>query len=85
VPLGAAAASRRLRFRELENNQPEQAYQAAGQNKVLWIVLTVVLGFIGSAIYLLAIRRDAVNDDGRLRFLPEQPPWGVRSPCGGSY
>jgi uncharacterized membrane protein len=36
--------------------RPDTAYQAAGQNKVLWIVLCVVLGALGSLIYLLAIR-----------------------------
>ena len=36
--------------------RPDSAYQAAGQNKVLWIVLCVVLGALGSLIYLLAIR-----------------------------
>lgn len=36
--------------------RPDAEFTAAGQSKVLWIVLCVVLGTIGSAIYLLAIR-----------------------------
>lgn len=36
--------------------RPDQAFQAAGSSKVLWIVLIVLLGTLGSLIYLLAIR-----------------------------
>lgn len=36
--------------------RPDSEYQAVGSSKVLWIVLIVVLGVIGSLIYLLAIR-----------------------------
>lgn len=41
--------------------QPDAAWQAAGQNKVLWIVLVLLLGVIGSAIYWFAIRPKVVG------------------------
>jgi uncharacterized protein involved in exopolysaccharide biosynthesis len=36
--------------------RPSSAWEAAGQNKILWIVLQVVLGAILSLVYLFAIR-----------------------------
>ena len=36
--------------------RPQWAYVQARSNKALWIVLNVVLGSVGSLIYLLAIR-----------------------------
>ncbi len=37
--------------------RPRWAYQAAGSNKALWIVLILVLGVIAAIIYLLFIKR----------------------------
>jgi hypothetical protein len=36
--------------------KPDWLYQRTGSSKVLWVILIVVLGIIGSAAYLLAIR-----------------------------
>jgi heme/copper-type cytochrome/quinol oxidase subunit 2 len=36
--------------------RPDSAWRAADQNKVLWIVLMIVLGLIGTLIYFIAIR-----------------------------
>jgi hypothetical protein len=36
--------------------KPDPVWRAAGQNKVVWIILQVVLGIIGTAIYVFAIR-----------------------------
>ncbi|HEV3363988.1 MAG TPA: hypothetical protein VG795_07585 [Acidimicrobiia bacterium] len=36
--------------------KPDAAWTAAGQSKVLWIVLQLVLGILGAIIYFVAIR-----------------------------
>jgi uncharacterized membrane protein len=36
--------------------KPDHVWAAAGQNKILWIVLQFVLGTLGALIYFLAIR-----------------------------
>jgi hypothetical protein len=40
--------------------KPDAAWQAAGQNKVLWVLLSLFLGLLGSLIYLAAIRPKVV-------------------------
>ncbi|MGH9278495.1 MAG: hypothetical protein ACRD12_10395 [Acidimicrobiales bacterium] len=44
--------------------RPGPAWEAAGQNKVLWIVLQVILGAILSLIYLFVIRPKIVAAGG---------------------
>jgi hypothetical protein len=39
---------------------PDQRWAAAGQNKVLWVVLIVVLGLLGSLLYVLMPRKTLV-------------------------
>ena len=51
--------------------QPDHAWKASGQNKVLWIVLMVLLGLIAFAIYFLAIRPKVVAAAGSA---PPPPP-----------
>ncbi len=41
--------------------KPDAAWEGSGQNKVLWIVLVLVLGVIGSAVYWFAIRPKVVQ------------------------
>jgi hypothetical protein len=36
-------------------------WQAAGQNKILWIVLVLLFGILGSAVYWFAIRPKVVG------------------------
>lgn len=36
---------------------PDQRWAAAGENKVLWVVLIVVLGLLGSLLYVLMPRK----------------------------
>lgn len=36
--------------------RPNSAWQAADQSKLLWVVLMIVLGFIGTLVYFIAIR-----------------------------
>ena len=35
---------------------PDHTWHAAGQNKLLWILLIVFLGFLGSILYMLIPR-----------------------------
>ena len=35
---------------------PDHTWQAAGQNKLLWILLIVFLGFLGSILYMVIPR-----------------------------
>ena len=39
---------------------PDHTWQAAGQNKVLWLLLIVFLGFLGSLLYM-AIPRPSLK------------------------
>lgn len=63
--------------------RPDWLYQRTGSSKVLWIVLIVVLGIIGSAIYLLAIRPKLVAAQGPSRTIT----WDLTNPPPpvGSY
>lgn len=36
---------------------PDQRWSAAGENKILWVVLIVVLGILGSILYVLIPRK----------------------------
>jgi uncharacterized RDD family membrane protein YckC len=36
---------------------PDQRWDAAGENKVLWVILIVVLGLLGSLLYVLMPRK----------------------------
>jgi hypothetical protein len=36
--------------------RPDSAWAAAGQNKVVWVLVQIFLGILGSAVYFLAIR-----------------------------
>ena len=36
--------------------KPDPVWTAAGQNKVVWILVMIFLGIIGTAIYFFAIR-----------------------------
>jgi uncharacterized membrane protein len=36
--------------------KPEPVWTATGQSKVLWIILQIVLGALGTIIYFVAIR-----------------------------
>jgi len=36
--------------------KPESVWTATGQNKALWIILQIVLGALGTIIYLAAVR-----------------------------
>ncbi len=36
--------------------RPDQQWQAAGQNKILWAVLIAVLGVLGSILYVVIPR-----------------------------
>jgi hypothetical protein len=36
--------------------KPDPVWAAAGQNKILWVALQVILGIIGTAIYFFAVR-----------------------------
>ena len=35
---------------------PDQTWQAAGQNKLLWVLLIVFLGILGSILYMVIPR-----------------------------
>ncbi len=35
---------------------PDHTWQAAGQNKLLWVLLIVFLGFLGSILYMVIPR-----------------------------
>lgn len=35
---------------------PDQAWTAAGQNKLLWVLVIVLLGFLGALLYALIAR-----------------------------
>ena len=39
---------------------PDPSWQAAGQNKVVWVLVCLLLGFFGSIAYVLAIRPKVV-------------------------
>ena len=46
--------------------RPAGVWNAAGQSKVLWIILQFVLGILGALIYFLAIRpRLQAIEEGR--------------------
>lgn len=51
--------------------QPDAAWKASGQNKVLWIVLVILLGLIGFLVYWFAIRPKVVAAAGAA---PPPPP-----------
>jgi hypothetical protein len=36
--------------------KPESVWAAAGQNKLVWVVVQIFLGVLGAAVYFLAIR-----------------------------
>ncbi len=36
--------------------RPDAEWEQAGQNKLIWILVIVLIGFIGSIIYLLVAR-----------------------------
>jgi uncharacterized RDD family membrane protein YckC len=36
---------------------PDQRWTAAGENKILWVILIVVLGLLGSLLYVLMPRK----------------------------
>jgi hypothetical protein len=36
--------------------KPESVWAAAGQNKIVWVVVQIFLGALGAAVYFLAIR-----------------------------
>jgi hypothetical protein len=52
--------------------RPDPVWTAAGQNKVLWIVLQIVLGALGAIIYFVAIRPKLVAPTGPSNYPP--PP-----------
>ncbi len=62
--------------------RPEEAFRRAGQNKTLWIILSivglVVLGFVGGAValvYLTAIRPRVKEQQAIAgRYYPAAPP-----------
>ena len=56
--------------------RPDWHFQRTGSSKTLWIVLIVVLGVVGSAIYLLAVRPKLVDP----RAQAMTPGWGMPSP-----
>ena len=35
---------------------PDDQWARAGQNKILWVVLQLVIGIIGAAVYFISIR-----------------------------
>jgi hypothetical protein len=43
---------------------PDQRWAAAGENKVLWVVLIVVLGLLGSLLYVLMPRKKLASPAG---------------------
>lgn len=56
--------------------RPDWIYRRTGSSKVLWIVLIVLLGVVGSAIYLLAIRPKLIDSQ-----MPAMTSgWDVPSP-----
>lgn len=50
--------------------RPNSAWQAADQSKVLWIVLIIVLWFIGALVYLIAIRPKVKAAEGSAGYRP---------------
>jgi hypothetical protein len=56
--------------------RPDWVYQRTGSSKVLWVILIVVLGIIGSAIYLLAIRPKLLTASGP----STTTPWNLNNP-----
>ena len=50
--------------------RPTPVWTAAGQNKVLWIVLQFVLGILGAIIYFAAIRPKLVAATAPPNFPP---------------
>ncbi len=54
--------------------RPDWLYQRTGSSKVLWVILIVVLGIVGSAIYLMAVRPKLVSVQGPPTTSPWNPP-----------
>lgn len=50
---------------------PDQQFQAAGTEKVTWILVVALTGFIGAIIWWLAKRRDVLD---AVASLPVAPP-----------
>lgn len=43
---------------------PDQRWSAAGENKILWVILIVVLGLLGSLLYVLMPRKKMGSPTG---------------------
>ena len=50
--------------------RPDNEWRAAGQSKVLWLVLIILLGILGSVIYHVLIRRSLRNAANTVRATP---------------
>lgn len=46
--------------------RPQSEWQAAGQNQILWVVVMVFLGFIGTILYLLIARPQLAGSSEKL-------------------
>jgi hypothetical protein len=40
--------------------KPDLSWQAAGQSKIVWVLVCLLLGFFGSVAYVIAIRPKVV-------------------------
>jgi hypothetical protein len=68
--------------------RPDWAYTRAGSNKVMWILLIVLLGFIPAAVYLAATRPKLIQAESQARpswELPVQSPWASETPPPGWF
>lgn len=61
-------------------SRPAQAYNQARSNKALWIALIVLLGVIGSALYLLVTRPKLIAAQNSRRTYPAG--WPTDPPAG---
>jgi uncharacterized RDD family membrane protein YckC len=43
----------------------DQRWAAAGENKVLWVILIIVLGLVGSLLYVVMPRKKLGSPPGR--------------------